>query len=321
MFTACELGIFDVLHDIGEPLSAAAIASRLCTTVDGTERLLDACVGLKLLKVQMVNNDAMYSNTEVSSVYLVKSSPKTLFHMMMHHSQTFYKCWHFLPQAIREGSSQYERALGIPSKDTFEVLYRSDEEMMTLVYHMDAIWNISGKDVIQAFDLSEFHTVFDIGGCSGAIAKQFVSAYPGSMVTVMDLPKVIEIAKKYFMTENDHQISFLGGDFFNDTIPEADLYILCRVIHDWSEDKCLQLLKKIYHSCRPGGAVLIIEFHLNEDRSGPLTSQLRSLTMLVMTEGKERTPSEYRKLLADSGFRDFEFRVTGKMYGAFLGRK
>lgn len=57
MFTACELGVFDLLHEVQEPISAATIASRLSTSADGTERLLDACVGLKLLKVDMKNNE------------------------------------------------------------------------------------------------------------------------------------------------------------------------------------------------------------------------------------------------------------------------
>ncbi|XP_018419627.1 PREDICTED: acetylserotonin O-methyltransferase [Nanorana parkeri] len=321
MFTACELGIFDLLHDVGEPLSAAAIASHLCTNVDGTDRLLSACVGLKLLKAEMKNMEAYYSNTDVSAVYLVKSSPKSLYHMMMYYSNTMYTCWQFLPQAVREGRSQYERAFGVSSKDIFEALYRSEEEMVTFMHHMDSIWNICGKDVIQAFDLSEFHTVCDLGGCSGALAKQFLSTYHGSTVTIMDLPKVVQTAKKHFITDNDPKIAFLQGDFFNDVIPEADLFIMARIIHDWVEEKCLQLLKKIYQSCRPGGALLLIEVLLNEDRSGPLTSQLYSLNMLVQTEGKERMPSEYSKLLTESGFRDVQVKATGKIYDAILGRK
>lgn len=67
--------------------------------------------------------------------------------------------------------------------------------------------------------------------------------------------------------------------------------------------------------------MLLVEVLLNEDRSGPVTSQLFSLNMLVQTEGKERTPSEYSKLLTDSGFRDIEVKATGKIYDAILGRK
>ncbi|CAI9568051.1 unnamed protein product [Staurois parvus] len=241
--------------------------------------------------------------------------------MMMYYSSTTYKCWQFLPQALREGKSQYERAFGVSSKDLFEAIYRSEEEMLTFMHHMDSIWKLYGMDVIHAFDLSEFHTVCDVGGCSGAFAKMFLSTYQGSTVTIMDLPRVVQTAKKQFITDSDPRISFLEGDFFNDPIPEADLFILAKIIHDWAEEKCLQLLKKIYLSCRPGGAVLLIEVLLNEDRSGPSISQLLSLNMLLQTEGKERTPSEYSKLLTDSGFRDIQFRTTGKTYDAILGRK
>ncbi|XP_077150804.1 acetylserotonin O-methyltransferase-like isoform X3 [Ranitomeya variabilis] len=274
MFTACELGVFDFLHEAQEAVSAAAIASHLSTSVDGMERLLDACVGLKLLKVDLTDNEGYYSNTDVSTVYLVKSSPRTLSHMMMYYSQTAYMCWHFLPQAVREGKMQYERAFGTSSKEVFEAIYRSEDEMVTFMHNMDTIWNVYGKDLIQAFDLSAFHTVFD-----------------------------------------------LGGDFFNDPIPEADLFIMARIIHDWTEEKCLALLRKIYQSCRPGGGVLLVEALLNEDKSGPVTSQLLSLNMLVQTEGRERTPSEYTKLLIDSGFRDIKVKATGKLHDAILGRK
>ncbi|KAM4794666.1 acetylserotonin O-methyltransferase-like isoform 2-T2 [Rhinophrynus dorsalis] len=315
MFAACELGVFDLLHESDEPLCTATIATRLGTSEDGLDRLLSACVGLKLLKVEMKNNE------ELSNIYLIKSGPRSLYHMMMYYSHTLYMCWNFLPDAIREGKSQYERAFGMSSKDIFEALYRSEEEMVTFMHHMDSIWNICGKDVITALDLSIFKTVFDLGGCSGALAKQFVSEYPGSSVTVLDLPKVVKTAKKHFTNGGDCNVSFHEGDFFKDPIPEADLFIMARIIHDWTEDKCLQLLKKIYQSCRPGGGVLLVEVLLNEDKSGPLTSQLYSLNMLVQTEGKERTPSEYSKLLMASGFKDIAVKATGKIYDAILGRK
>ncbi|XP_069801320.1 acetylserotonin O-methyltransferase-like isoform X2 [Dendropsophus ebraccatus] len=321
MFTACDLGVFDLLHEVQEPISTATIASRLNTNVDGMASLLGVCVGLGLLKVDMKNNEGYYSNTEVSSLYLVKSSPRTLYHTMMFHSNVMYMCCYFLPQAVREGKCQYERALGIPSKGIFETMYRSEESLLAFINYMDSIWNICGKDVIRAFDLSMFHTVCDLGGCSGNLAKQLVSTYKESTVTIMDLPKVVQTAKKHFVKDTEQKIHFLEGDFFNDPIPEADLYIMARIIHDWTEEKCLGLLRKIYQSCRPGGGVLLVEVLLNEDKSGPLSSQIWSLKMLVLAEGKERTPSEYTKLLTDSGFRDIECKVTGKIYDAVMGRK
>ncbi|KAM9320268.1 acetylserotonin O-methyltransferase-like [Gastrophryne carolinensis] len=321
MFTACELGVFDLLLDVKEPISASAIANQLGTNVDATDSLLTACVALKLLKAEIKNNESFYSNTDMSALYLGKKSPKSIYYMMIFFSHTAYNCSNFLPEAVRDGKCQYERALGTTSKDIYETLYRSEEDLLAFMRHMDCTWNLFGNSVIKAFDLSEFHTVYDLGGCTGAVAKMFLSSYPGSTVTVMDLPKVVQAAKKYFGADNDQRISFLEGDLFKDPIPEADLFILARITHNWPEEKSLFLLRKVYQSCKPGGAVLLSEVLINDDKSGPLSSLMFSVHMLVQTEGKEKTPSEYIKLCKDAGFKDVQVKVTGRMYGAILGRK
>ncbi|XP_078512183.1 acetylserotonin O-methyltransferase [Lissotriton helveticus] len=321
MFTACELGVFDLLQQSGIPLSSATIADRLHASVDGMERLLCACVGLQLLEIEMNRMEAFYRNTELSTTYLTTSSPKSLLPMMIYYSQTAYKYWDYLADAVREGTCQHERAFGTSSQDMFEALYRSEDEMLKFMRLMNSVWILCGKDVITAFDLSPFQNVCDLGGCSGALAKQCILANPNSTVTIYDLPNVVLTAKRHFLSPEEHRIQFHEGDFFEDPIPEADLYILARIIHDWKEDKCLRLLSKVYNSCKSGGGVLLVETILNEDKSGPLTAQLYSLNMLVQTEGKERTALEYNELLAAAGFTDIEVRTTGKIYDAILGRK
>ncbi|KAL2769050.1 acetylserotonin O-methyltransferase isoform 1, partial [Daubentonia madagascariensis] len=109
-------------------------------------------------------------------------------------------------------------------------------------------------------------------------------------------------------------------DFFKDPLPEADLYILARILHDWTDEKCSHLLQRIRHTCKPGGGVLVVESLLDEDRRGPLTTQLYSLNMLVQTEGQERTPTQYRTLLSSAGFQGFQFKKTGAIYDAILAR-
>ncbi|XP_069492843.1 acetylserotonin O-methyltransferase isoform X1 [Ambystoma mexicanum] len=321
MFTACELGVFDLLLESTAPMTSAAIAEHLNASPDGVERLLCACVGLKLLELEMNNAEAVYRNTELSAIYLTKSSPRSMLPMMMYSSRTIYKYWDYLTDAVREGTSQHEKAFGISATDIFEALYRSKEEMLKFMHLMNSVWTICGRDVITAFDLSSFPKVCDLGGCSGALAKQCILANPNSSVTIYDLPKVAQTAKKHFVPPEESRIHFDEGDFFEDPIPQADLYILARIIHDWKEDKCLKLLSKINTLCKPGGGVLLVEALLNEDKSGPLTSQLYSLNMLVQTEGKERTASEYSKLLTAAGFRDIQIRTTGKIYDAILGLK
>ncbi|NXS52749.1 ASMT methyltransferase, partial [Brachypteracias leptosomus] len=164
MFTACELGVFDLLLESGEPLSSDNIAARLGTSTTGMERLLDTCVGLRLLAVDLTQERALYRNTEISNIYLTKSSPKSQYHIMMYYSNTVYLCWHYLADAVREGRNQYERAFGISSKDPFGAMYRSEEEMLKFMAGQNSTLSKCGRKVLAAFDLSSFTQVYDLGG-------------------------------------------------------------------------------------------------------------------------------------------------------------
>ncbi|XP_014844443.1 PREDICTED: acetylserotonin O-methyltransferase isoform X3 [Poecilia mexicana] len=274
VFTSCELGVFDVLLAAERPLSAEEISQAVGASLDGTQRLLAACAGLQLLNTHWDNGQVFYSNTEQSRVFLTRSSPLSLCQSIQYSSRTIYLCWHYLTDAVREGRNQYEKAFGVSSKDLFQALYRSDEEMVKFMHLMNSIWNICGRDVVTAFDLMPFKVICD-----------------------------------------------LGGDFFKDSLPVADLYILARILHDWTDERCIELLCRIYKACKPGSAVLLVEALLNEDGSGPLTAQLYSLNMLVQTEGRERTGAQYAALLAASGFTNIQHRLTGKIYDAVLGHK
>ncbi|XP_071076393.1 acetylserotonin O-methyltransferase isoform X3 [Desmodus rotundus] len=263
LFAACELGVFDVLAEAPEPLGSDAVAAHLGTSSRGTELLLDTCVSLKLLQVETRGGKASYENTELSSTYLVRSSPRSQQNMLLYLARTTYRCWTHLAQAVREGRNQYQEAFGVPSDELFSAIYRSEGERLQFMRALRDIWSVQGRSVMAAFDLSLFPRICD-----------------------------------------------LGGDFFRDPLPDADLYILARVLHDWADEKCSQLLARVHQVCRPGGGILVIESLLDADGRGPLTTQLYSLNMLVQTEGQERTPAQYRALLEAAGFRDFHCRRT-----------
>ncbi|XP_024425557.3 acetylserotonin O-methyltransferase isoform X2 [Desmodus rotundus] len=310
LFAACELGVFDVLAEAPEPLGSDAVAAHLGTSSRGTELLLDTCVSLKLLQVETRGGKASYENTELSSTYLVRSSPRSQQNMLLYLARTTYRCWTHLAQAVREGRNQYQEAFGVPSDELFSAIYRSEGERLQFMRALRDIWSVQGRSVMAAFDLSLFPRICDLGGCSGALAKECVSLYPGCQVTVFDIPEVVQMARKHFPSSEEGRIGFREGDFFRDPLPDADLYILARVLHDWADEKCSQLLARVHQVCRPGGGILVIESLLDADGRGPLTTQLYSLNMLVQTEGQERTPAQYRALLEAAGFRDFHCRRT-----------
>ncbi|XP_062252489.1 acetylserotonin O-methyltransferase 2 [Platichthys flesus] len=320
IFSACELGVFDLLLTSPEPLSAPHVARELSTSVDGIERLLDALVGIEILEVETKDGTAVYSSTDVASLYLARGSAKSLHDMIVYQSQTIYPLWNNMVDAVREGKNQNEKTFGLPSADIFKAIYRSEEEMLKFMGLMNSSWVLDGHDIVTAFNLSGFQTIVDLGGCTGALAREMATAYPSSSVTVFDLPQVVETAQRHFSQEDD-TIVFQTGDFFDGDVPAADLYVLARIIHDWPEEKCVTLLKKIYDTCKPGGGVLLVEAMLFENRRGPIMAQIFSLNMLVQAEGRERPPSEYTRLLKTSGFLNVQVCRTGKSYDAILATR
>ncbi|XP_042314342.1 acetylserotonin O-methyltransferase-like [Sceloporus undulatus] len=274
---------------------------------------------LIFVEVKLSQSQDFYGNTGLANLCLAKSSPKSQYQYMKFLSEVTYPCLQYMTEAVREGKNQIQSVFGTSEKDIFKAMYSSKEEQQRFSNAMDDAWSLYGEEVMSALDLSCFHVVCDLGGCSDAFAKKYISLYPNSTVTIFDLPEVVERAKSSASSE-EHRIIFQGGDFFNDPVPEAELYILSRILHDWDDDKCVTLLTKLYKACKPGGGVLLVETVLNEDRSGPLEALIYSMVMLLKTEGKERTSSEYNVLLGAAGFKEIQFRKR-RIFDVIFGRK
>nr|XP_034972514.1 acetylserotonin O-methyltransferase-like isoform X4 [Zootoca vivipara] len=320
MFTASDLGVFDLLMESKEPLTSVTIAERLGTSPFGMERLLDACVGYKFLQVERKDNQTLYRNTNLANLYLGKRSPKTQYYSLKFNAEFAYTRAQHLIDAVRKGEGQTYRLSDSSTKNFYEAMYRTESGLREFMEFMREMWSLCGRVVLNAFDLSHFPLVCDVGGCSGALAKEYISLYPNSTVTIFDLPEVVETGKKHFVSSEEHRITFHKGDFLKDPFPEADLYILSRILHCFPDEKCVQLLTRLHKACKPGGGVLIVERVLNEDRTGPLEAQIYGLVMLLITQGKERTPSEYNVFLNAAGFKEIQQKKTGH-FDAILGRK
>ncbi|KAH0624608.1 hypothetical protein JD844_032257 [Phrynosoma platyrhinos] len=164
MFTAAELGVFDLLRESEEPLTASAIAECLDTSHVGMERLLEACVFLKFLRMEKKDNKGLYGNTVLADLYLAKSSPKSQYYYMKLQSDVYYPGLQYLTDAVREGKGQVKSIHGPSMDDFFQYIYRSEEGMQTYFKAMENSWNLFGREVISEFDLSHFHLVCDLGG-------------------------------------------------------------------------------------------------------------------------------------------------------------
>jgi acetylserotonin N-methyltransferase len=146
--------------------------------------------------------------------------------------------------------------------------------------------------------------------------------YPHLHGTVFDLPDAAQLAAEmihqYAMQD---RIAVVSGDFFHDVLPTADLYCLGRILHDWSEAKIRLLLQRAFEHLPSGGALLVGEKMLDEDKCGPDWAQMQNLNMLTCTEGKERTLAEYEELLCEAGFVDVVGCRTQSPLDAILARK
>jgi acetylserotonin N-methyltransferase len=315
MFAALELGVFERLSR--GPASADLLSRDLQLHADATERLLDTCVGLELL----AKKDGVYSNLPVAATYLVRSSPQALVGYIDYSNRVGYKLWGDLETGIRKGTHLWETTYGLKG-NIFDHFFKTDDSKRDFLLGMHGMGMLSSPLVVRTFDLGRFKHLVDLGGATGHLVLEACKRYPNLRGSVFDLPPVIASARDFLARSPEgSRIGLIAGDFFSDPLPEADLFALGRILHDWSVDKIRILLAKIYDRLPSGGALLIAERLLNADKSGPLRGNLQSLNMLVCTEGKERNAGEYRGLLAEAGFRDVQARETGSVVDAVLAVK
>jgi|SRR5579884_177876 len=296
MFAAVSLGVFDAL--VAGPKPLRLLAEELKANADALERLLDACVGLQLLD----RDDRGYRNTPAASAYLCRSSPSRLTGYIGYSNDVMWKLWSNLEDAVREGSHRWKQTFGWDGP-IFSHFFRTEEAKREFLMGMHGYGLISSPQVVAAFDLSKYHTLVDLGGATGHLAIAACERYPHLRAVVFDLPDAVALAQEIVgASPVAGRIKVIAGDFFTDPLPEGDLYTLGRILHDWTEEKILTLLRRIHDRLRPGGAVLIAEKLLEEDKRGPRWAQMQNLNMLTCTEGKERTLSEYEALLKQVGF-------------------
>jgi O-methyltransferase domain/Dimerisation domain len=315
MFTAVAFGIFDRLGE--GPQDAATLAVHLNVNQGALERLLDACVGLGFLS----KAGGVYSNQPVAETYLRRSSPHTMTGYILYSNNALYPMWGHLEDAVREGTNRWKQTFGFDGL-IFDHFFRTEESRRDFIAGMNGFGMISSPKVVAAFDLSRFKRLVDLGGATGHLVVTACERYAALRGAIFDLPSVIEIAKEYVAkSPAAARVELLAGDFFRDPLPEADLYSVGRILHDWSDEKVRVLLDKIYQALPAGGALLVAERLLDEDKSGPLGTLMQSLNMLICTEGKERTLSEYAALLREAGFAEVEGRKTGAPLDAILAVK
>ena len=315
MFAAVSLGVFDALQT--GPRTLADLAFELKADADALRRLLDTCVGLRLLN----RSGAHYANTPEAAAFLTKTSPRRLTGYINYSNDVMWRLWTHLEDAVREGTHRWQQAYGWDGP-IFSHFFRTDDAKREFLMGMHGFGLISSPHVVGAFSLERFTRLVDLGGATGHLSIAACERYPNLRGVVFDLPDAMPLAREIVGSSSvADRIVVIAGDFFVDPLPPGDVYALGRILHDWTEAKILALLRRIHDALPADGALLIAEKLLNDERNGPRWAQMQSLNMLTCTEGKERTLGEYAELLEQSGFRNVEGRVTSSPLDAVLALK
>jgi acetylserotonin N-methyltransferase len=315
MFAALSMGVFDALHEA--PASAADLAVKLGANAGAMGRLLDGCAALGLLR----KNAGVYHNDPVAETYLYSGSAHSLRGYVRYSDSALYEMWGHLDDAVREGTHRWTQSFGLEGP-IFSAFFRTDEAMRDFLMGMHGFGMLTSAKLVSAFDLSRFRRLADLGGATGHLAIAACERYADLNAVVFDLPRATALAREQVAkSAAGERIEVVAGDFFEDELPAADLYYVGRILHDWTEDKIERLLRRIFEHLPHGGALLIGEKLLEEDGVGPLDANMQSLNMLIVTEGRERSLSEYAALARRAGFGEVEGRRTGAALDAVLAVK
>ncbi|MGV3483412.1 MAG: class I SAM-dependent methyltransferase [Planctomycetaceae bacterium] len=298
MFTGVSLGVFDSLAD--SPQTASELAQAIDCHPDALQRLLESLVGLDLLS----RAGDVFSLSPPAREYLTTGSPNRLTGYVQYSNRVMWEMWGNLEGAIREGTHRWQQTYGWDGP-IFSSFFKTEESLREFLMGMHGFGMMTSPQVVSAIDISRFKHLVDLGGATGHLPMAACRRYPHLKATVFDLPGAIPLAREIAGTcDVADRIDFVEGDFFQDPLPRGDVYWLGRIIHDWSEEKITTLLSKIFDALPRGGGVMIGEKILNETKDGPRWGQLQDINMLIVTEGRERSLSEYEQLLHGAGFVD-----------------
>ncbi|HEY0832294.1 MAG TPA: methyltransferase [Azospirillum sp.] len=314
---AHELDLFSRLSG-GAGTTCAQLAEDLGIHPRPAEMLLTGCAALGLLE----KVDGLYRNTAVSEAYLVRGTAHYFGGWIEMADKRLYAGWGKLADALRTN-----RPTTWDPDVQASLFDREDPTMLALFWEaMHSLSTMTARRLGEAIDFGGFTRLLDIGGGSGAYDIELCRRYPRLRATVFDLPHVAGIAAgKVAQAGLAGRIGTVAGSFFSgEPFPAGhDVHLFSMILHDWDEAKNRALLRRSFEALPSGGAVVISELLVNDDKTGPAPAALMSLNMLIETEGRNYTPAEYAAWLEDAGFRTVEtvwFDAPGAN-GAVIGRK
>lgn len=293
LYTGVELGLFEMLENA--PSAARDLAAELDLDTDNTYRLLRAMAHFGVLKE---DEHRRFSLTPVGELFQADHPDSVRSDLLFNRSREWMLSMLHMPEIVRDdGPSGFVREFGC---DFFEYVQENPEFGDRYTELMEVASRDQPRQILKAlkpYDLSQFSHICDVGGGRGHLLCHILQAYPHLEGTVLDVPSVVADEQQRWAPALNvaDRCSYLGGDMFEE-VPEADAYILKWILHNFSDEECLQILSTIDEAAPSNRRLFIIETVL----PGPGTShdaKRLDIAMMVQTGGRERTKAEYARLL------------------------
>jgi hypothetical protein len=306
LHAATEVGLFDLLA--AGPLTAPVIRERLDLHPRLLHDVLDTLVGLELL----TRSEDTYANNDRANTFLVTGAENYLGGVVLRSAHHHYAMWGRLTDALRTGEPQSQ---GYADRTAFSRLYGDREAGRRFFAHMDSHNGLMGDALSEHLDWDRYTSFTDVGGARGNLAVRLVQGRPNLRGAVFDLPEVEPYFTEHMAALGTSEtISFAGGDFFADPLPDSDVVVLGHVLHDWPAEDRVRILANAAPAVRDGGAIVVYDQILDDERTDPYTL-LNSLNVRLVREGgSEYSIGDLRAYLAKIGFEITAVHEVGGVY-------
>jgi hypothetical protein len=277
LLSAIELGLFTELAK--GPLEAKALRRQLGLHERSARDFFDALVSLGMLR----RKGTTYSNTPESALFLDRGKPSYIGGILEMAGARLYGFWGSLTEGLRTGQPQNEAKHG---DNFFATIYADPEKLRLFLSAMSGISMGSAIAIAKKFPWKQYETFVDVGGAQGCVPVQVALAHRHLSGGEFDLPPVGPVFQDYVKSFGlERRLTFTAGDFFKDALPSADVLIMGHILHDWNLEEKLTLLEKAHDALPKGGALIVHEAIIDDDRSKNAFGLLMSLNMLIETPG------------------------------------
>jgi len=298
LLSAVELELFTELAK--HPESLPELSARLALHPRSARDFLDALVALNFLE----RRDGMYYNTPATDLFLDKRKQSYVGGILEMANSRLYPFWGNLTLALRTGEPQNEARNGDPA--TFKLLYADPERLRGFLKAMTGISRGANLAIAKQFPWQQYKSAVDVGTAQGDLITQVALANPHIAGIGFDLPEVGPIFEDYAAANGlSSRVEFRPGSFFEAPIPQADVVMMGHILHDWNLEEKKLIIRKAFDALPAGGALIVYESIIDDDRSQNAFGLLMSLNMLIETPGGfDYTGADCIGWMKEAGFRE-----------------